>query len=123
MSQISKELKGLKQKIASVNTDFLTKDDKSSFTSFCWHSCVGIDAALTNSKRCVASLPIGHDYVKRMFVAAGRGNDGKDQLIHRTKHCIWKMSADNSHIEPLFASDILSLEDLGEDISTIENEA
>lgn len=123
MSQISKELSDIKKKIASISSDFLTKDDKSSFTSFRWHSSIGPDVAISNSKRYVTRLPVDHEYVKRMFIAAGRGNDGKAQLIHRTKTCLWKMSSDNSYIEPVFASDVLSVEDLGEDITTIENEA
>ena len=122
MSRISKELNSLRQKIASIKSDFITKDDSSSMTSFRWHSSVGIDAALSNSKRYVTRLPSDSEYVKRMFVAAGRGNDGKEQLIHRTKTCLWKMSADNSYIEPVFASDVLSVDDLNEDITTLSNE-
>lgn len=122
MSNISKEIKELKKKIARISQDFLTKDDDFSFTSFKWHSSVGIDNVLTDSKRYVSKLPSNSGYVKRMFVAAGHGGDDKSLLIHKTKHCLWKMSSDNSYIEPVFSSDVLSLEDLKDDITTMENE-
>jgi len=124
MSQtaLSKEIQLLKKKIAAVDTQSITKDDEFSFTSFTWHSSVGIDSFLSHSKRYVASLPADSEYVAQMFRTAGRGGDNREILIHKTKHCLWKFSDDNSRIEPIFASDILSLEDLQEDISTIENE-
>jgi len=120
--KLSKELQELRRNIASIGTERITKDDEFSFTNFQWHSSVGIDASLTNSKRCVSSLPSESEYVAKMFRKAGRGGDNKDILIHKTKHCLWKFSDDNSCIEPIFASDVLSIEDIKDDIDTIENE-
>lgn len=122
MSRISKQIQDLKKKIASISPNFLTKDDDFSFTSFSWNSSVGIDACLSNSKRFISQLPAKSEYVGKMFIAAGRGGDNKGILIHKTKHCLWKFSKDNSYIEPVFASDVLSVEDLDEDINTMENE-
>lgn len=123
-SLLSKELAEIKRKIASIslNSDKITKDDEFSFTNFSWHSSVGIDAALNNSKRYVASLPSNSEYVAQMFRKAGRCGDSRELLIHKTKHCLWKFSQDNSCIEPMFASDVLSIEDMQDDIETIENE-
>lgn len=122
MSQILKELKELKKRLASIDNDFLNRNDESSFTSFRWHSSVGIDTVLGDSKRYIARLPAKSAYVARMFVASGRGGDNKALLIHRTKKSLWKMSSDNSYIEPVFSSDVLSVDDLKDDITTIENE-
>jgi len=120
---LSQELKMLKRKIAAINTNQITKDDDFSFTNFQWHSSVGIDATLTNSKRYVANLPSNSEYVAKMFRCAGRCGDNRDILIHKTKHCLWKFSEDNSYIEPIFASDVLSLDDINDDLKMIENEA
>lgn len=119
---LSKELQEIKRKIASIGEDKITKDDQFSFTNFSWHSSVGIDAALNNSKRYVASLPAESEYVAQMFRKAGRAGDNKDLLIHKTKHSLWKFSKDNSCIEPIFASDVLTVDDIKDDIETIENE-
>lgn len=121
--KISDELRRLKRKIASIGVDRIIPDDEFSFTNFQWHSSVGIDATLSNSRRYVARIPADSDYVRQMFRCAGRGGDDRDILIHKTKHCLWRFSDDNSHIEPIFASDVLSLEDINEDIKTLENEA
>ena len=123
MSHLSKEIQELKKKIASIGTGVINKDDASSYTSFSWHSSVGIDTFLTNQKRYVASLPSKSEYVAKMFKLAGRGGDDKNLLIHKTKHCLWKFSKDNSCIIPVHASDVLSVEDMEDDLTTMENEA
>jgi len=120
--KLSQELQELRRKIASISTDRITKDDEFSFTNFQWHSSVGIDATLNNTKRYVSSLPVNSEYVAKMFRCAGRGGDSRNILIHKTKHCLWKFSDDNSHIEPIFASDVLSVDDINEDLDAIENE-
>lgn len=120
--KLSQELQKLKRKIASISTDMITKDDELSFTNFQWHSSVGIDPVLNNAKRYVSRLPANSEYVAKMFRCAGRGGDNNSILIHKTKHCLWKFSDDNSHIEPIFASDVLSVDDIKDDIETIERE-
>ncbi|MCK9154679.1 MAG: hypothetical protein M0P12_01045 [Paludibacteraceae bacterium] len=123
MSKLSKELAEIKKRIASVSVSNSVSEDDSLCENFRWHSSLGIDCILGNNKRLVKELPKDSEYVKRMFVAAGKRRDGGSVLVHKLRHCLWEMSDDNSFIRPVHASDILTLQDLEDDITTIETEA
>jgi hypothetical protein len=88
------------------------KKNQDFMSSFRWHSCIGLDHLFRGGEQDVRSLPVSSNYVKKMFVAAGRGAGNRGLLIHRTKRCLWKMSKDNSYIEPVCHSDVLTLDDL-----------
>jgi len=123
MSKLSKELAEIKKRIASVSVSNSVSEDDSWSENFRWHASLGIDSVLGNNKRLVKELPRESEYVKRMFVAAGCRSDGGNVLVHKLRHCLWEMSDDNTFIKPVHASDILTLQDLEDDITTIENEA
>ena len=74
---------------------------------FTWHSAIGIDCDL-DGKRLVARLPRTRRALG-MFEASGN-----DLLIHKTTRCLWKLSDDNKHIEPVFGSDVLTEEEVAE---------
>lgn len=123
MSKLSRELAEIKRKIESVALSRTSSVQGNWEENFRWHSSLGIDTVLDNTKRLVTELPRSSEYVSRMFVAAGRRNDGGNLLIHKLRHCLWEMSDDNSYIKPVHASDVLTLQDLEDDITTIESEA
>jgi len=74
---------------------------------FTWHSAVGIDCAM-DGKRMVARLPKTKRALS-MFEAAGN-----DLLIHKTTRCLWRLSEDSKHIEPVFGNDVLTEEQVAE---------
>jgi hypothetical protein len=78
------------------------------FEGFCWHSSIGIDSNLDGQKVFVTRLP-NNKQAKTMFTAAG-GN----LLVHKTTRCLWKLSDDKKTIEPVFSSDVLSMEEVKE---------
>ncbi len=75
--------------------------------NFMWNSAVGIDCAL-DGNRMVARLPRTKKALS-MFEAAGN-----DMLIHKTTRCLWKMSEDDKHIEPVFGNDVLTDDQVAE---------
>ena len=77
------------------------------FEEFTWHSAVGIDCAL-DGKRSVTRLPRTRRALM-MFNAAGN-----DLLIHKTTRCLWRLSDDKKHIEPVFGNDVLSDDEVAE---------
>ena len=109
----------LRKRIASVPETFMTDDDDFSFTNMSWHSAIGIDSLFQKSKRFIASIPADSEYVGRMFRKAGSSGPNKDLLIHKTRKSLWRLSKDSKRIEPVFASDVLSLRDLEEDVSSL----
>jgi len=44
---------------------------------------------------------------RAMFTASGN-----NLLIHKTTRCLWKMSEDKKTIEPVFSSDVLSVDEV-----------
>lgn len=78
------------------------------FEDFMWHSSIGIDAALDGNKRFVTRLP-NTKKARAMFSASS-----ENTLIHRTTKALWKITDDNSAIEPVFATDVLTEEDCSE---------
>ena len=74
---------------------------------FTWHSAIGIDCAL-DGKRFVTRLPRTRKALN-MFDAAGN-----DLLIHKTTKCLWRMSDDKKHIEPVFGNDVLTDDEVSE---------
>ena len=74
---------------------------------FSWHSAVGIDSAL-DGQRLVTRLPRTK---KAMMMFEASGND---LLIHKTTRCLWRLSDDSKHIEPVFGNDILTDEEVAE---------
>ena len=72
-----------------------------------WHSSIGFKK-LENRvvRKYVAGLPI-NSRVMSMFASAGR-----DVLIHKTTKCLWRMSKDGKSIEPVFANDVLTVDDV-----------
>ena len=110
----------LRKRIASVPETFMTADDEFSFTNMSWHSAIGLDSVFQKSKRFIASIPSDSEYVGKMFRSAGSGGQKKGLLIHKTRKSLWRFSKDSKRIEPVFASDVLSLEDLEEDVAGIQ---
>ena len=76
------------------------------FDSFSWHSSIGIDFALDGRKRFVSKMENTASNMA-MFIAAGN-----DLLIHKTTRCLWKLSDDKKHIEPVFNNDVMTEEDV-----------
>lgn len=76
------------------------------FEGFCWHSSIGIDSTLDGNKRFVTRLP-NTKVAMSMFVSSGN-----NLLIHKTTRCLWKMSEDKKTIEPVFSSDVLSVDEV-----------
>lgn len=74
---------------------------------FQWNSAVGIDGAL-EGQRLVTRLPRTKKALM-MFEASGN-----DLLIHKTTRCLWRLSDDDKHIEPVFGNDILTDEEVAE---------
>ena len=74
---------------------------------FSWHSAVGIDSAL-DGQRLVTRLPKTRKALM-MFEASGN-----DLLIHKTTRCLWRLSDDDKHIEPVFGNDVLTDEEVAE---------
>lgn len=72
------------------------------FEGFGWHSSVGMDCAVDESRKFIAKLP-NSVKARSMFTAAGG-----DYLIHKTTRCLWKLSDDKKCIEPVFSSDVLT---------------
>jgi len=81
---------------------------KDIFEGWDWHSSVGIDNVLSDSKKYVKRLPNVRK-AKSMFVMAGRG-----LLVHKATRALWRVSDDGSSIEPVFDSDVLTEEDIEE---------
>ena len=75
---------------------------------FSWHSSVGIDDVLGEGKRFVTRIR-ATKRAMTMFDAAGN-----DLLIHKTTRCLWKLSDDKTHIEPVFGNDVLSEDEAAE---------
>jgi hypothetical protein len=81
--------------------------DKEILAEIGFHSAVGIDSFFQKDKRhIVARIPNGPK-VASSFTAAGG-----TLLIHKTSKSLWKLSPDKSFIEPVFATDVLSEDDL-----------
>jgi hypothetical protein len=72
------------------------------FENFAWHSSIGIDSAIDGNKQFVTRLP-NTAKARRSFVASG-----DSLLIHRTTKSLWKVSDDKKSIEPVFATDVLT---------------
>jgi len=82
----------------------MSKDVLNDFT---WHSALGIDCAL-DGKRFVTRLRKSRKILS-MFEASGN-----DLLIHKTTRCLWKISDDKKHIEPVFGNDVLTEDEVRE---------
>jgi hypothetical protein len=78
--------------------------DDDFFSSFNWHSSIGIDSAIDGDKRFVTRIPNSRE-ARAMFTAAGN-----NLLIHKTTKCLWKLNGDC--IEPVFSSDVLTEDDV-----------
>ena len=78
------------------------------FEGFNWHSCIGIDCALEGNKRFVTRIPNTRQ-ARSMFASAG-----DSLLIHKTTRCLWRISDDDSSIEPVFGHDVLTDEEVRE---------
>ena len=76
------------------------------FEGFCWHSSIGIDSTLEGNKRFVTRLPNTRQ-ARSMFTASGN-----NLLIHKTTKCLWKLTGDKQAIEPVFSSDVLSVDEV-----------
>ena len=76
------------------------------FEGFCWHSSIGIDSTLDGNKKFVTRLP-NTRVALDMFTASGN-----NLLIHKTTRCLWKLSDDKKTIEPVFSSDVLSVDEV-----------
>jgi hypothetical protein len=76
------------------------------FEGFCWHSSIGIDSTMEGNKRFMTRLP-NNRQAQAMFVASGN-----NLLIHKTTRCLWKLSDDKKTIEPVFSSDVLSVDEV-----------
>ncbi len=111
------DLQAMAERIASVCSGVADADD---FTLSCgWHSSIGIDPTMGAKRRIVASIPVEHEYTKLMFRNAGSYSAGRDLLIHKTRNCLWKFDDNGTKIVPVFASDVLTAEDLQEDIASL----
>jgi len=75
------------------------------FEGFTWHSSIGIDFALDGSKEFVTRLPNSRK-ARSLFTASS-----DNTLIHKTTKALWKITDDQQAIEPVFATDVLSVED------------
>lgn len=64
-------------------------------------------------------MPAEHEYTRLMFRNAGCDCSGNNMLIHKTRNCLWKFDDSGKKIIPVFASDILTAEDLQEDINSL----
>lgn len=84
--------------------------------NFSWHSSIGIDDALDGHKRFVTRLPFTAA-TERHFVASG------NFLVHKTTKSLWKMSEDNKSIEPLFATDVLTEEEVRDIMEAEDDES
>jgi hypothetical protein len=72
-----------------------------------WHSSLGLKSLEDRvARRFIASLPV-NTRVMAMFASAGR-----DVLVHKTTKCLWRMSKDGKSIEPVFANDVLTEDDV-----------
>ena len=76
------------------------------FESFNWHSSLGFDATLANTRKVVTRLPNSKE-ARSMFMAVGN-----NLLIHKTTRCLWKLSEDKDGIEPVFGNDVLTEDDV-----------
>ena len=76
------------------------------FEGFCWHSSIGIDSTLDGNKKFVTRLA-NNRVSMGMFTASG-----SNLLIHKTTRCLWKLSEDKKTIEPVFSSDVLSVDEV-----------
>jgi hypothetical protein len=118
--KISKDIGKMAERIASSLTSFTDSND---FTvSFNWHSATGVDPEMGAKRRIVASIPVSHEYTKLMFRNAGCSDRGRNFLIHKTRNCLWKFDDEGKSIIPAFATDILTAEDLQEDIESLTME-
>lgn len=81
--------------------------DKDFFASFAWHSSLGMDC-VAGKVKAIKSLP-NNKVARGFFFSAGN-----KLLIHKTTKCLWRVSKDGKTIEPVFASDVLTEEDLKE---------
>jgi len=73
---------------------------------FTWHSSIGIDDGIKDSKKFISR--IGNTKEARGgFVSAG-----DNLLIHKSTKALWKISEDGKYIEPVFDEDVLTEEDL-----------
>lgn len=80
------------------------------FSGFSWHSSIGIDFALDGRRKFVTriALPMSREAASQ-FEAAG-----DNLLVHKATSCLWKVSKDKKAIEPVFANDVLTEDDLKE---------
>jgi hypothetical protein len=111
------DLERMAERIASACCGMSESDDFS--LSFGWHSSIGIDPSIGPKRRILANIPIEHEYTKLMFRNAGCDSRGNNILIHKTRNCLWKFDDSGKKIVPVFASDILTAEDLQEDINAL----
>lgn len=79
------------------------------YDDFVWHSAIGIDDTMNGNKKFYTKLP-NNKRARGMFIIAA---DGK-LLIHKTSQALWRVSQDGKSIEPVFNTDVLTEEDLGE---------
>lgn len=113
----SGDLERMAERIASVCSGISDSDD---FTvSYGWHSSTGLDPSMGPKRRILANMPVAHEYTKLMFRNAGCDYNGNNILIHKTRNCLWKFDDSGKKIIPMFASDILTAEDLQEDINSL----
>ena len=84
------------------------------FEGFCWHSSIGIDSNLEGNKKFVTRMP-NNIQARSMFTASGN-----NLLIHKTTRCLWKLSDDKQTIEPVFSSDVLSVDEVAEAMAEVK---
>ena len=114
---LSGDLERMAERIASACSSVSDSDD---FTvSYGWHSSTGLDPNMGPKRRILANMPSKHEYVNLMFRNAGCDSMGRNILIHKTRNCLWKFDDSGKKIVPIFASDVLTAEDLQEDIDSL----
>ena len=81
---------------------------KDIFSDFVWHSSIGIDSQISGFKKFHTVLP-NNKKARSMFIAS------KNRLlIHKTTQALWRVSEDGTQIEPVFDTDVLTEEELGD---------
>jgi len=76
------------------------------FERFTWHSSIGIDDSIKDSKKFVSRIANTKEAMVGFVVA------GENLLIHKSTKALWKISEDGKYIEPVFDEDILTEDDL-----------
>lgn len=76
------------------------------FDEFSWHSAIGEDSLTSEGNRVVSTMPKTAKTMS-MFANAGGG-----LLVHKCTKALWRISEGEDSIEPVFANDVLTEDDL-----------